>query len=206
MVVGVAVLGVLLVLYAWKLPPFASGVQTTDNAYVRGQVTILSPQLSGDVAEVAAIRRAFGADADHMAISGTKSMTGHLLGAAGALEAVFAVQAVRDRVAPPTINIDHLDPAVDLDIVRDTPRPLGDGDLLVLDNSFGFGGTNAHVVLEQLQLPRHRGLHDMQQFGCACRTACVGDRKESADLADIHDKSGSSNTCCLQSTNTHVSA
>ncbi|MGO4245463.1 beta-ketoacyl synthase, partial [Janibacter sp. RAF20_2_2] len=101
----------------------------------------------GDVAEVAAIRRAFGADADHMAISGTKSMTGHLLGAAGALEAVFAVQAVRDRVAPPTINIDHLDPAVDLDIVRDQPRQLAaDGDLLVLDNSFGFGGHNVALA------------------------------------------------------------
>ncbi|WP_068259338.1 beta-ketoacyl-ACP synthase II [Janibacter limosus] len=100
----------------------------------------------GDVAEVAAIRRAFGADADHMAVSGTKSMTGHLLGAAGALEAIFAVQAVRDRVAPPTINIDNLDPAVTLDIVRDTPRPLGEGDLLVLDNSFGFGGHNVALA------------------------------------------------------------
>ncbi|UTT64949.1 beta-ketoacyl-ACP synthase II [Janibacter sp. CX7] len=100
----------------------------------------------GDVAEVAAIRRAFGADADHMAISGTKSMTGHLLGAAGALEAIFAALSVRDRVAPPTINIDNLDPAVDLDIVRDTPRQLGDGDLLVLDNSFGFGGHNVALA------------------------------------------------------------
>ncbi|WP_277451879.1 beta-ketoacyl-ACP synthase II [Janibacter sp. DB-40] len=100
----------------------------------------------GDVAEVAAIRRAFGADADHMAISGTKSMTGHLLGAAGALEAVFAAQAVRDRLAPPTINIDNLDPAVDLDIVRDTPRDLPSGDLLVLDNSFGFGGHNVALA------------------------------------------------------------
>lgn len=100
----------------------------------------------GDVAEVAAIRRAFGKDADHMAISGTKSMTGHLLGAAGALEAVFAVQAVRDRVAPPTINIENLDPAVDLDIIRDTPRQLGEGDLLVLDNSFGFGGHNVALA------------------------------------------------------------
>ncbi len=101
----------------------------------------------GDVAEVAAVRRAFGADADHMAVSGTKSMTGHLLGAAGALEAVFSAQAIRDRVAPPTINIENLDPAVDLDIVRDTPRQLAqDGDLLVLDNSFGFGGHNVALA------------------------------------------------------------
>lgn len=101
----------------------------------------------GDVAEIAAIRRAFGKDADHMAISGTKSMTGHLLGAAGALEAVFCALSVRDRVAPPTINIENLDPAVDLDIVRDTPRPLAaEGDLLVLDNSFGFGGHNVALA------------------------------------------------------------
>ena len=105
---------------------------------------------AGDVAEVAAIRRAFGDDADHMAISGTKSMTGHLLGAAGALEAVFSAQAVRDRVAPPTINIENLDPKVTLDIVRDTPRPLGDGDLLVLDNSFGFGGHNVALAFGSL--------------------------------------------------------
>ena len=100
----------------------------------------------GDVAEVAAIRRAFGSDADHMVVSGTKSMTGHLLGAAGALEAVFSAQAIRDRVAPPTINIEELDPEVDLDVVRDTPRTLPDGDLLVLDNSFGFGGHNVALA------------------------------------------------------------
>ena len=102
-----------------------------------------------DVAEVAAIRRAFGDEADHMAVSGTKSMTGHLLGAAGALESVFAALAAHHRVAPPTVNITDLDPAVTLDVVRDEPRPLGDGDLVVLNNSFGFGGTNAHVVLTE---------------------------------------------------------
>ena len=101
----------------------------------------------GDVAEVAAIRKAFGSDADHMAVSGTKSMTGHLLGAAGALEAVFSALAIRDRVAPPTINIENLDPEVDLDIVRDEPRRLAqEGDLLVLDNSFGFGGHNVALA------------------------------------------------------------
>lgn len=101
----------------------------------------------GDVAEVAAIRKAFGSDADHMAVSGTKSMTGHLLGAAGALEAVFSALAIRDRVAPPTINIDNLDPEVDLDVVQDEPRQLAQqGDLLVLDNSFGFGGHNVALA------------------------------------------------------------
>ena len=101
----------------------------------------------GDVAEVAAIRKAFGSDADHMAVSGTKSMTGHLLGAAGALEPAFSALAIRDRVAPPTLNIENLAPEVDLDIVRDEPRRLAqEGDLLVLDNSFGFGGHNVALA------------------------------------------------------------
>ncbi len=105
----------------------------------------------GDVAEQAAIRRAFGDEADHMAVSGTKSMTGHLLGAAGALEAVFAAQTVRDRVAPPTINIEELDPEVSLDVVRDIPRPLAaDGELFVLNNSFGFGGHNVALAFRSL--------------------------------------------------------
>ncbi len=105
----------------------------------------------GDVAEQAAIRRAFGDEADHMAISGTKSMTGHLLGAAGALEAVFAAQAVRDRVAPPTINIENLDPEVILDVVRDEKRALpAEGQLTVLDNSFGFGGHNVALAMRSL--------------------------------------------------------
>ncbi len=100
----------------------------------------------GDVAEVAAIRRAFGDEADHMAVSGTKSMTGHLLGAAGSLEAIFSALAVYHRVAPPTINITELDPAVTLDVVRDEPRPLGDGQIIALNNSFGFGGHNVALA------------------------------------------------------------
>ena len=101
---------------------------------------------AGDVAELAAIRRAFGSDAEGMAISGTKSMTGHLLGAAGALEAIFTVLAIHHRVAPPTINITELDPEVDLDIVRDEPRTLPDGPILALNNSFGFGGHNVALT------------------------------------------------------------
>lgn len=100
----------------------------------------------GDVAEVAAIRRAFGDEADHMAVSGTKSMTGHLLGAAGSLEAIFSVLAVYHRVAPPTINITELDPAVTLDVVRDETRPLRDGQIIALNNSFGFGGHNVALA------------------------------------------------------------
>jgi 3-oxoacyl-[acyl-carrier-protein] synthase II len=100
----------------------------------------------GDVAEVAAIRAALGDACDGVAVSATKSMTGHLLGAAGALEAIFTVLALEQRVAPPTINLENLDPAVDLDVVANTPRPLGDGDLVGINNSFGFGGHNVALA------------------------------------------------------------
>jgi 3-oxoacyl-[acyl-carrier-protein] synthase II len=98
----------------------------------------------GDAAEARAIRLSLGSAADHVAVSGTKSMTGHLLGAAGAVEAILAICAVRDRQAPPTINITDLDPEIDLDVVRDAPRRLGDGErpVVALNNSFGFGGHN----------------------------------------------------------------
>ncbi|MGF1662435.1 MAG: beta-ketoacyl-[acyl-carrier-protein] synthase family protein [Kineosporiaceae bacterium] len=102
----------------------------------------------GDVAEAAAIRLALGPAADGVAVSATKSMTGHLLGAAGALEAVFTILALRDRTAPPTVNLDDLDPAVDLDVVGKDPRPLGGGDgrILGINNSFGFGGHNVALL------------------------------------------------------------
>jgi 3-oxoacyl-[acyl-carrier-protein] synthase II len=100
---------------------------------------------AGDVAEARAIREALGDATDHVAVSATKSMTGHLLGAAGALEAAFTILALRDRVAPPTINVDELDPEVTLDVVRKDPRPLPSGDVVALNNAFGFGGHN--VVL-----------------------------------------------------------
>jgi 3-oxoacyl-[acyl-carrier-protein] synthase II len=96
----------------------------------------------GDVAEAKAIRSALGDAADQVAVSGTKSMTGHLLGAAGALEGMFCALALHHRVAPPTINIDDLDPEISLDVVRKDPRSLGDGDLVAINNSFGFGGHN----------------------------------------------------------------
>ena len=101
----------------------------------------------GDVAEANAIVRAFGEDvAAGIPVSGTKSMTGHLLGAAGALEALLSILAIRDRLAPATINIDELDPAIPLDVVRGDHRTLPDGDLAVMDNSFGFGGHNVALV------------------------------------------------------------
>jgi len=100
----------------------------------------------GDLAESKAIRRALGDSADQVAVSATKSMTGHLLGAAGALESIFTVLALRDRLAPPTINVDDLDPEVNLDVVVKAPRPLPAGDLVAVNNSFGFGGHNAALV------------------------------------------------------------
>ena len=121
-----------------------AGLSTDQIDYVNAHGTSTE---YNDRTELAALDHVLGEHARRVPISSTKSMTGHLLGAAGALEAVFAVQAVRDRVAPPTINIDNLDPAVDLDIVRDQPRQLAaDGDLLVLDNSFGFGGHNVALA------------------------------------------------------------
>ena len=100
---------------------------------------------AGDVAEANALRKALGVDADHVAVSATKSMTGHLLGGAGAIESVFIVKALQERLAPPTINIENLDPAVTIDVVRDKPRQLPNGQIAALNDSFGFGGHN--VVL-----------------------------------------------------------
>ena len=105
---------------------------------------------AGDVAEANALRAALGADADHVAVSATKSMTGHLLGGAGALESVFIVKSLQDRLAPPTINIDDLDPAVTIDVVRDKPRALPAGDIAALNDSFGFGGHNVVLVFKSI--------------------------------------------------------
>ncbi|BDM67599.1 3-oxoacyl-[acyl-carrier-protein] synthase 2 [Streptomyces nigrescens] len=100
----------------------------------------------GDLAELKALRKVFGDDTDHMAVSATKSMTGHLLGGAGGVETVAAILALYHRVAPPTINIDELDPEADADIVRGEARKLpAEGRIAALNDSFGFGGHN--VVL-----------------------------------------------------------
>jgi 3-oxoacyl-[acyl-carrier-protein] synthase II len=101
----------------------------------------------GDMIEARGIRAVFGADADHVRLSATKSMTGHLLGAAGALETIFSVLALRDRSAPPTINVTQPDPELDLDLVRDAPRELPDGQIAAINNSFGFGGHNVALVV-----------------------------------------------------------
>jgi len=102
----------------------------------------------GDIAETVALKNCFGAHAAKLAVSSTKSMTGHLLGAAGGIEAVFSVLAIRDQVAPPTINLVNQDPQCDLDYVPNTARQMKIG--VALSNSFGFGGTNGSLVFRKL--------------------------------------------------------
>jgi 3-oxoacyl-[acyl-carrier-protein] synthase II len=102
----------------------------------------------GDIAETVAVKRCFGDHARKLAVSSTKSMTGHLLGAAGGIEAVFSVLAIRDQVAPPTINLVNRDPECDLDYVPNTARAMEMN--VVLSNSFGFGGTNGTLVFRKL--------------------------------------------------------
>jgi len=98
----------------------------------------------GDLAETTAVKRSLGAHAKKVAVSSTKSMTGHLLGAAGGVEAVFSALAVYHQVAPPTTNIFNQDPQCDLDYVPNTARQMKIQ--VALSNSFGFGGTNGTLV------------------------------------------------------------
>ena len=102
----------------------------------------------GDIAETVAVKKSLGESAKRVAMSSTKSMTGHLLGAAGGVEAVFTVLAIRDGVAPPTINLVNPDPACDLDYVPNTAREMKID--VAVSNSFGFGGTNATLVFRRI--------------------------------------------------------
>ena len=120
------------------------GLNTTDIDYINAHGT--STPL-GDLAECVAVKRCFGDHAAKLAVSSTKSMTGHLLGAAAAIEAVFTVLALRDQVAPPTANLFHQDPRCDLDFVPNTARPMPIR--AALSNSFGFGGTNATLAFRK---------------------------------------------------------
>lgn len=99
----------------------------------------------GDPNEYVALKSVFGDRIDEIPVSATKASTGHLLGGTGALEAIFTVLALRDRVAPPTINITEQDPAVPFRLSGE-PTPLGAGNHLAISNSFGFGGHNAVVA------------------------------------------------------------
>jgi 3-oxoacyl-[acyl-carrier-protein] synthase II len=104
----------------------------------------------GDFAESVAIRRALGGQADHAWVSGTKSMTGHLLGGAGAVESIFAILALRDRIAPPSINIFNFDTSIELQVTKDGPVQLPAGDIAALNNSFGFGGHDVALVFKSV--------------------------------------------------------
>jgi 3-oxoacyl-[acyl-carrier-protein] synthase II len=123
-----------------------AGATPEDIQYINAHAT--STEL-GDRAETVAIKRAFGDHSRRVAVSSTKSMTGHLLGAAGVVEAIFTVLAIRDGVLPPTINLENPDPDCDLDFVPGSARraPVR----MALSNSFGFGGTNGSLVFRAPQ-------------------------------------------------------
>ena len=122
-----------------------AGLGTTSIDYINAHGT--STPL-GDLAECIAVKRCFGDHAAKLAVSSTKSMTGHLLGAAAAIEAVFTVLALRDQIAPPTANLFKQDPQCDLDFVPNTARKMPIR--AALSNSFGFGGTNATIAFRTL--------------------------------------------------------
>ncbi|TFB97149.1 MULTISPECIES: beta-ketoacyl synthase [Cryobacterium] len=118
-----------------------AGASLSDVSHINAHATSTPV---GDIAEYNALRRVFGDLLEGIPVSATKASTGHLLGGAGAIEALFTVLALADRIAPPTINLANQDPNIPLDVVT-TPRALPAGDLLAISNSFGFGGHNAVV-------------------------------------------------------------
>jgi 3-oxoacyl-[acyl-carrier-protein] synthase II len=122
-----------------------AGLNPVDIQYINAHGTSTK---AGDLAETCAMKTLMGADAHKMAVSSTKSMTGHALGAAGALEAIFSILAIRDQVAPPTINLDNPDEGCDLNYVPNIAQPLKIQH--VLSNSFGFGGTNGSIIFSRL--------------------------------------------------------
>ena len=120
-------------------------VAKTDIGYINAHGT----STMADAIETKAIKQVFGEQAYHIPVSSTKSMTGHLLGAAGGIEAVFSILALYDGILPPTINLDHPDPACDLDYVPNHSRPAKPQ--VVLSNSFGFGGVNACLLFRRCE-------------------------------------------------------
>ena len=125
-----------------------SGVKLSEVVHINAHATSTP---AGDIAEANALAAALGSDISHVAVSATKSMTGHLLGGAGAIETIFCVLALYHRKAPPTINIENLDPEVKIDVVRDVPRDLPAGPIVALNDSFGFGGHNVVLVFRSFQ-------------------------------------------------------
>ncbi len=122
-----------------------AGINTTEVDYINAHGT--STPL-GDIAETIAVKRCFGDHASKLAVNSTKSMTGHLLGAAGGIEAVFSTLAIHHQIAPPTINLVNQDPQCDLDYIPNTARDMRIN--VVLSNSFGFGGTNGTLVFRKV--------------------------------------------------------
>jgi 3-oxoacyl-[acyl-carrier-protein] synthase II len=122
-----------------------SGINPEQVDYINAHGT--STQ-AGDVIETKAIKNVFGEHALNLAVSSTKSMIGHLLGAAGGVEAIFSILSLRDQVAPPTINLDEPDPECDLDYVPHEARQMKID--IALSNSFGFGGTNGTLIFKKM--------------------------------------------------------
>jgi len=120
-----------------------AGLNPEDVDYINAHGTSTP---AGDIAETNAVKLALGDHAYNMVVSSTKSMTGHLLGAAGGIEAIFSILALRDQVVPPTINLDNQDPECDLDFVPNTAREMKLS--VTMSNSFGFGGTNGTCVFK----------------------------------------------------------
>ena len=142
-----------------------SGIARTDIVHVNAHAT---STVVGDLIEARSIRGLLGDEADHVALSATKSMTGHLLGGAGALETIFTVLALHERQAPPTINVENPDPELVLDLVRDKPRALRDGQIGAVNNSFGFGGHNVALLARRIRSRRRAG--PRQPTRCSQRT------------------------------------
>src|SRR5690606_8139717 len=129
---------------AMKNALFDAGMNPNEVSYVNAHGTSTK---AGDKAESAALKTVMGDHAYQVAVSSTKSSVGHLLGAAGAVEAIFSVLAIRDQVAPPTINLDNPDEGCDLDYVPNIARQMKID--TVVSNSFGFGGTNGSLVFKK---------------------------------------------------------
>ena len=124
-----------------------AGLTPADIAHVNAHATS-TPQ--GDIAEATAIRRALGSSADTVYVAGTKSMTGHLLGGAGAIESIYSILSLRDRKAPPTANLVNIDPEINLNVGNNGPVDLPVGDIAALNNSFGFGGHDVAVIFRSV--------------------------------------------------------
>jgi 3-oxoacyl-[acyl-carrier-protein] synthase II len=123
-----------------------AGVSTSQIGYINAHGTSTP---AGDKAETQAVKSVFGDDACKVPVSSTKSMTGHLLGAAGAVESIFTVLALRDQAIPPTINLDNPDAGCDLDFVAHEARQVKELKY-TLCNSFGFGGTNGSLLFRKI--------------------------------------------------------